>query len=76
MKKNPHDRILKREPKEPHLNTVPKSCYILSLELLTFSNWALCRNKEKAKKNSVVLDKISMFSFLIETIVHWKKKKD
>ena len=50
MKKNPHDRILKREPKEPHLNTVPKSCYIFSLELLTFSNWALCRNKEKTKK--------------------------
>ena len=50
MKKNPHDRILKREPKEPHLNTVPKSCYIFFLELLTFSNWALCRNKEKAKK--------------------------
>ena len=26
MKKNPHGRILKREPKQHHLNTVPKSC--------------------------------------------------
>ena len=26
MRKNPHDRILKGEPKEQHLNTVPKSC--------------------------------------------------
>ena len=50
MKKNSHDRILKREPKESHLNTGPKSCSIFSLDLLTFSNWALCRNKEKTKK--------------------------
>ena len=28
MRKNPHDRILKREPKEHHLSSVPKSCYI------------------------------------------------
>ena len=26
MRKNPHDRILKEEPKEQHLSTVPKSC--------------------------------------------------
>ena len=26
MRKNPHDRILRVEPKEQHLNTVPKSC--------------------------------------------------
>ena len=26
MKKNPHDRILKEEPKEQHLSTVPKYC--------------------------------------------------
>ena len=26
MRKNLHDRILKEEPKEQHLSTVPKSC--------------------------------------------------
>ena len=26
MKKNLHDRILKGEPKEQHLSTIPKSC--------------------------------------------------
>ena len=26
MRKNLHDRILKGEPKEQHLSTVPKSC--------------------------------------------------
>ena len=26
MRKNLHDKILKGEPKEQHLNTVPKSC--------------------------------------------------
>ena len=29
MNKNPHDRILKEEPKEQHLSIVPKSCHIL-----------------------------------------------
>ena len=28
MIKNPHDRILKRKPKEQYLSTVPKSCSI------------------------------------------------
>ena len=28
MRKNPHDRILKKEPKEQYLSTVPKSCLI------------------------------------------------
>ena len=28
MRKNPHDRILKRKPKEQYLSTVPKSCSI------------------------------------------------
>ena len=27
MRKNSHGRILKSEPKEHHLNSVPKSCY-------------------------------------------------
>ena len=26
MRKKPHDRILREEPKKQHLNTVPKSC--------------------------------------------------
>ena len=26
MRKNPHDKILKWEPKEQHLSTIPKSC--------------------------------------------------
>ena len=30
MRKNPHGRILKREPKEQHLSTVTKSCYSLN----------------------------------------------
>ena len=25
MRKNPHDKILKREPKEQHLSTIPKT---------------------------------------------------
>ena len=29
MRKNPHDRILKWEPNEQHLSTVPKSCPFL-----------------------------------------------
>ena len=29
MKKNPHGKILKNEPKEQHLSTVPKSYYSL-----------------------------------------------
>ena len=29
MRKNPHSKILKREPKEQHLNTVSKSYSIL-----------------------------------------------
>ena len=28
MRRNPHDRILKDEPKEQHLNTTLKSCFI------------------------------------------------
>ena len=28
MSKNPHDRILKGEPKKQHLSTVPKYCPI------------------------------------------------
>ena len=26
MRENPHDRILKNEPKKQHISTVPKSC--------------------------------------------------
>ena len=25
MRKNPHDKILKREPKKQHISTIPKS---------------------------------------------------
>jgi len=34
MKKNPHGRILKREPKEQHLSTVPKSCSFKNIQNL------------------------------------------
>ena len=30
MRKNPHDRILKREYKEQHLSTIPKSCFYIN----------------------------------------------
>ena len=29
MRKKPHGRILREEPKKQHLNTVPKSCSFL-----------------------------------------------
>ena len=29
MSKNPHDRIIKGEPKKQHLSTIPKSCLSL-----------------------------------------------
>ena len=40
MRKNPHDKILKKEPKKQHLSTVPKSCssensYAVTLPLST-----------------------------------------
>ena len=31
MRKNPHGRILKREPKEYYLSTVPKSCPLFQM---------------------------------------------
>ena len=34
MRKNPHDRILKRKPKKQHLNTVPKSYHLSYLGAL------------------------------------------
>ena len=30
MKKNLHDRILKGEPNEQHLSTIPKSCFFFT----------------------------------------------
>ena len=53
MKKNPHGRILKEEPKEQHLSTVPKSCHILkcvcenveSYKLVKRLIWRSCFNK-------------------------------
>ena len=31
MRKNSHDKILKRDPKEQYLSTVPKSCSNLNI---------------------------------------------
>ena len=43
MRKNPHGRILKGEPKEQHLITVPKSCSLSNISGI------LCRdNSNKA----------------------------
>ena len=36
MKKNPHDKILKGEPKEQHLSIVPKSCHFKKNLIPTF----------------------------------------
>ena len=38
MRKNSHDKILKMEPKEQHLNTVPKSCSFINYDLLYYQN--------------------------------------
>ena len=53
MNKNPHGRILKEEPKEQHLSTVPKFCHILkcvcenveSYKLVKRLIWRSCFNK-------------------------------
>ena len=34
MRKNPHGKILKEEPKEQHLNTVPKCCPIIIIIII------------------------------------------
>ena len=34
MRKNPHGRILRGEPKEQHLKTVPKFCPYINLKLV------------------------------------------
>ena len=34
MRKNSHGRILEGEPKEQHLNTVPKSCSFFTIQLI------------------------------------------
>ena len=38
MRKNSYDRILKREPKEQHLSTIPKSTPKHALDLTTNKN--------------------------------------
>ena len=39
MRKKPHDKILRKEPKKQHLSIVHKSCYII----IMCSN--ICRNQ-------------------------------
>ena len=36
MRKNPHNKIFKKKPKEQHLNTIPKSCNFRKFLILTF----------------------------------------
>ena len=33
-KKNPHNQILRRKPKEQHLNTIPKTCVLQNMVTL------------------------------------------
>ena len=33
-KKNPHDQILRKKPKEQHLNTIPKTCVLQNMVTL------------------------------------------
>ena len=44
MRKNPHDRIFKDEPKEQHLNTVSKSCSLRYYTCRVFLCWAFEQN--------------------------------
>jgi len=54
MKKNPHNKILKGEPKEQHLSTVPKFCsflwkywknFLTSVCIMSLQTW-LKRNRK------------------------------
>ena len=70
MRKNPHDRILKGEPKEQHLSIVPMSCLesiwvwfgfqfeFCFIWILSRSHrcgiWGVNMGKEKKKKNSLM----------------------
>ena len=40
MRKNLYDRILRSEPTEQHLSTVPKSCLYFKVELLILNGVA------------------------------------
>ena len=43
MRKNPHGKILKREPKKHHLNTVLKS-YSLANNMIAYTEKKIVRN--------------------------------
>ena len=61
MRKNPHSRILKNEPKKQHLNIVPKSCPILIIHFKKF----LIKKLIKYKKTLVI------FSYFHKKFIKW-----
>ena len=52
MKKNPHDKILKKEPKKQHISLVPKSVLLLTV---------ICTHKLYFK---IYIDLLSFFEHL------------